>query len=82
MEHLRINLELEGHCRNALSVQREEAYLTSLQPGVSATRAPLSGVLQPLITGAGGNWGADRQSTQMTREAVNQHGGQPALRDA
>lgn len=58
MEHLRINLELEGHCRNALSVQREEAYLTPPQPGlacVSATRAPLSGVLQPLTRGAGGN---------------------------
>lgn len=82
MEHLRINLELEGQCRNSLSIQRGEAYITPPQPGlacVSATIAPLSWVLQPLIRGAGGNWGADRQSIQMTRKTFKQHGG---LRDA
>lgn len=58
MVHLRINLELEGQCRNSLSIQRGEAYITPPQPGlacVSATRASLSGVLQPLIRGAEGN---------------------------
>lgn len=82
MVHLRINLKLEGQCRNSLSIQRGEAYITPPQPGlacVSATRASLSGVLQPLIRGAEGNWGADRQSIQMTRQAFKLHRG---LRDA
>lgn len=82
MELLRINLELEGQCRNSLSIQRGEAYITPPQPGlarVSASRASLSWVLQPLIRGAGGNRGADRRSIQMTREAFKQHRG---LRDA